>query len=101
MNTSILNEEDYKNGLQNIVNDTVQEFCDILNKRILWDLIKVRIKEFSIKYSIKKSQNSNNEMKLLEEKISLLESQITINTINLQELCEERAVCKRNLEDIY
>jgi hypothetical protein len=50
LNVSILDEPEYKKGVENVYECTTKECGDFLCKQKLWDFIKIRIKEFTIKY---------------------------------------------------
>ncbi len=57
LNTSVLEEEDYVIGIKDLIKKTILEFSNDICKGKLWELIKVRIKEFSIKYCQLRSVN--------------------------------------------
>ncbi len=49
LNTSVLNENDYVNGVEKLIEKTIDDYIEVGSK-LTWELCKVRIKDFSIKY---------------------------------------------------
>ena len=47
----MLNEELYREGIRDIIQETFLEYLDMhpIEKSMIWELLKIRIKEFSIK----------------------------------------------------
>ena len=75
LNTSLLKDETYIEGIQSLITELDILYTNIVDKRLLWDLYKINIKQFSIKYSIYIYQKLKNcEIKKLEKEIQ----QITI-----------------------
>ena len=48
----------------------VAEFSAVTDKRVLWDLIKYRIRQFSIKYSKEKAREKRERVSKVEENAS-------------------------------
>ena len=53
--------------------DNINEFQEISDKRVLWDLIKYRIRQVSIGYSKKKQKERTTAFKKLEEDLKKAE----------------------------
>ena len=51
MNTSILTDETYIKEIKNIFSKVLIDYESIIDKRTLWDLFKIKAKEFSIRFS--------------------------------------------------
>ena len=63
LNVSVLNEELYREGIRDIIKETFLEYFDIhqIEKSMIWELLKIRVKEFSIKYcSVRKQKRVSN-----------------------------------------
>ena len=109
LNTQLLSETNYKEGVKKIFNNTRQEFENILSKRMLWDLCKIRIKEFSITYSIKRKQANKNKTLEIENKIKdidtklvgLSENNMIIKDNNVENIIVERQNLKEQLDKYY
>ena len=56
INNSVLKDYSYKKSIIEIFKQTINEYKDIATKRNMWDLCKIRFKEFSIKYCIEKNE---------------------------------------------
>ena len=71
LNNSLLKDDIYIKGIQHIMNETNIEYKNITSKRLQWEIFKIKVKEFSIKYSIsiKKETYSKliNSQKRLDE----------------------------------
>ena len=46
-------------------------------KSLLWDYLKLKIKEYSIAFSIKQAQNKKDKVKLLESLLDSLDKELT------------------------
>ena len=55
LNTSLLEDTGYISGVRNIIRDTIQEYNAIEDKRSVWDMVKILIREYSIGYGLHKS----------------------------------------------
>ena len=89
MNNSILIDEQYKTGIIALYNDTLDQYSDNVSCILLWEYLKVKIKEFTISYCIRKSQSTKSEIKDLEEKLDLIDKS------NNTELCADKTSCER------
>ena len=77
-NSSLTNDEDYLKLISDSVPIWVEEFKEVNDKRVLWDLLKYRIRQVSITYSkgkarIRKQRLSETEqlLKLYQEKCAM------------------------------
>ena len=52
LNTTWLQDETYIKGIKSLIIDVTNEHKDLEDKGFVWDLIKINIKEFSIKFAI-------------------------------------------------
>ena len=52
MNISILTDEQYKTGIIALYNDTLDQYSDNVSCILLWEHLKIKIKEFTISYCI-------------------------------------------------
>ena len=48
------NDSDYRFLLDENIKNWLKEFNEVVDKRVLWDLLKYKIRQFTIKYSKKK-----------------------------------------------
>ena len=78
------------------------EYLDMhqIEKSMIWELLKIRVKEFSIKYcSVRKQKHASN-IRMLESEIKLTDREIESVTDN-NELIEERKSLKDQLDALY
>ena len=94
LNTDILKEEAYITGIKEIVSQTSEDYKDI-SKKLLWELCKIRIKEFSITYSINRRKLHKSKIKELEEKLDLLDKNEDTTSR------KERKILKKELDIMY
>lgn len=72
LNTSFLNENTYKLGIQQIIKNNKQQ--TFASSQIRWEMCKLQIKEFSIRYGKDRQNSQNYEIKQLETELEQLES---------------------------
>ena len=72
---------DFQTGLVDTINNTVNSYSDLKSKQLMWEIVKVNIREFSIKYSKLKAnrnaktiENVQDEIDVISNKVLLLES---------------------------
>ena len=78
LNTSLLLEMDYVNQIKTTIQETREEYNDpeLVNPSLLWEMIKLKVREKSIYYSkTKNKQNKQREFEL-EQVIAKLEGKI-------------------------
>ena len=98
LNNSIINDEEYVEGITKLYEETVEEYGGVVSTSLLWEFLKIRIKEYSIAYSIAKSHRNKNHIKDLEEKLDKLDK---ANTILSSEQTLERKLLKQQLDEQY
>ena len=83
LNTSLLTEIDYVNQIRTVIKDTKEEYKNdrCVNDALMWEMIKLKIREHSLKYSaIKKGKTSRLEENL-EREINTLQCLIESNNM--------------------
>ena len=68
LNTDILDEDAYKDGIIHIYEETMLEYREV-SKQLIWELCKIRIKEFSIKYCVERKRRKVDKIQTLEKQI--------------------------------
>jgi len=85
LNTSLLTEIDYVNQIRAVIKNTQEEYKNdsSVNDALMWEMIKLKIRQYSLKYSaIKKAKASRHEEDLKKEINSM---QHLIESSNLEE----------------
>ena len=77
-NASLLDDNDYVAPINDNYQVWVEEFRDIQDPRLLWDLIKYKIRQETISYSKRNARERKAKLTTLEEKLTIL-----------QELCDQ------------
>ena len=68
-NSTLVNDIDYRFLLDENIKKWLEEFKEVVDKRVLWDLLKYKIRQFTIKYSKEKAHSRKAKVKDLEEKL--------------------------------
>jgi exonuclease III len=69
LNTNLLHDDKYINDIKYIISETMREYESTLPYKLIWDLCKIKIKEFSVKYGICQSRKRKENMYNIENKI--------------------------------
>ena len=99
LNVSILKENDYVTNVKSIIRNTVLEFNNGVNVGEIWDLIKIRVKEYSVIYCQERARNKNNRIKELEQKMTTIDQEIVKS--NERNNRQEREFIKCELDGLY
>ena len=68
-NSTLVNDSDYRFLLDENIKKWLEEFKEVVDKRVLWDLLKYKIRQFTIKYSKERAHSRKAKVKDLEEKL--------------------------------
>ena len=98
LNTSVLEEREYQDGIKYTIQKTKNEYNHILTSGHLWDLCKIRIKEYTIRYCINKAKMKRDMYAKLDNHIKEIDSEIMLNNDNTDFLKNEREEVKRKLD---
>ena len=100
LNVSILNDEEYRADIRQIIRDTISEYINLVDKSSIWELIKVRVKEFSIRYCCERVNKKKSKTKLVESKIDRIDRELQVNPLN-EALITERKKAKQELDIMF
>ena len=76
LNSTVLHDELYVSEIKNIFSDTLEEYM-CCNKRDIWDMCKIRFKDYTIRYCTSKRQHSRDDCKEIEDGISKIDELIS------------------------
>ena len=76
MNNNLLKSKEYEVGITELLKDMLLEYSQHVPKSLLWDYLKLKIKEYSIAFSMKQAQNKKDKVKLLESLLDSLDKEI-------------------------
>ena len=68
-NSALVNDKDYRDLLDENIKNWLEEYKEVDDKRVLWDLIKYKIRQSTIKYSKTKARIRKAKISELEEKL--------------------------------
>ncbi len=102
LNVSILKEREYVEAIKNLIEKTLIEYneCADIDKNLIWELIKIRVKEFSIKYCINRIRHRDDRAKIIETKITILDEEIQANGGH-EDVIMKRKLLKQQLDDLH
>ena len=89
-NNSLLDDEDFTSAIRESLPDFKDKYADLDDLGLKWDLIKMEIRGFTIKYSKIKAKNKRNEEAALQNKVN-----------ELMQKCEQNPSDKRILNELY
>ena len=72
-NASLVNDDDFVALINESVPLWLEEFKDVIDKRLLWDLIKYRIRQITIKYSKEKARERRRKISDIEASLKISE----------------------------
>ena len=58
-----MNDSDYRFLLDENIKNWLKEFKEVVDKRVLWDLLKYKIRQFTIKYGKEKAHSRKAKVK--------------------------------------
>ncbi|KAL9966672.1 hypothetical protein ACROYT_G024784 [Oculina patagonica] len=73
-NSSLLEDSSYVERITLKYSEWLEEFKEVVDKRVLWDLVKYRIRAFTIKYSKEKAKERRERLAEAEKKVKKHES---------------------------
>ena len=79
-NCSLTEDENYVSAINAKIPEWLQEFNEVTDKRVLWDLIKYRVRQFTIKYSKGKAQKKRQDLVEIETSLKQAEETLSIDS---------------------
>jgi len=76
LNVSLLQEEDYVKGMVENFAKWMEEYIEIKDKRVKWEIMKYNIRKFSRKYSKKKAEERKDKQNELQTNLKLAEEEL-------------------------
>ena len=78
LNTSFLSDKDFVDQIKLVIAETKEEYeqDDTVDPNLLWEMIKMKVRETSIKYGAKKKKNLETKQIEIERTINQLEKQL-------------------------
>ena len=68
-NSSLIDDENYVDLISSKYDEWLNEFEEVNDKRLLWDLVKYRIRQTTISYSKQKAKERRNKLSDTENKL--------------------------------
>ena len=100
LNSSALNDDELKIGIKDIFKNTIEEYENINDKGLIWDLCKIRFKEFSISYCTEKARRKICSIEPIEKEISHIDNIIALEK-QTGENCNKLKELRKTLKHKY
>ena len=105
LKTSSLNDIEYVNRIKLIINQTKAEYVqdDTVNPNLLWEMVKMKVREESMKYGTSKKKKLTKKAEDIEQAIATLEkclSEFKVDETQRLKVWSELETKKRELEAI-
>ena len=105
LNTSFLTDTNYIELIKQTIQQTREEYenDDSINPALLWDMIKLKVREKSLSFASAKKRNTVHKERNLEDKIASLEKELEqpfISEIQKTNIKEQLEICKSEMEEI-
>ena len=98
LNSSALGEDEFKIGIKDVFKNTIEEYENINDKGLIWDLCKIRFKEFSINYCTEKARNKRCAIEPIEKEISNIDNIISLEK-RTGDNCNKLKELRKTLKD--
>ena len=105
LNSSFLADIEYVNQIKAVINQTRNEYekDDSVNPNLLWEMVKMKVREESLKYGVTKKRKISRKEEEIEKSIATLEKCLTekyVNEYQKQKVWSDLEAKKRELETI-
>ena len=105
LNTSLLKDIEYVNRIKLIINRTKEEYAndETVNPSLLWEMVKMKVREESIKFGAHKKKKIAEKQEEIEQSIAFLEknlAKVSTDDAVKQKMWSELETKKRELETI-
>ena len=98
-NSSLVNDQDYCDLLDENLKGWLEDFKDVVDKRVLWDLLKYKIRQLTINYSKTRARSRREKESKLEEKLREYTKKCDIDPT--KQNMEELECAKAEYEEFY
>ena len=90
------------NEIKRVIRETIDQYKEDKNvdDSLLWEMVKMNIREFSIKYGARKKKHQKTKQILLEEQVSFLEKEFESSDVPNEEILSKLQKAKTELEEI-
>ena len=95
-NAHLLDNNVYCNLIKNVIVDTCTEYENLENPQLVWEMIKVNIKEETINFASKLSRQNKSQISDLQKQLSDIQSLID-NTDDENELLSDKSIIQNDL----
>ena len=99
LNNSILKHIEFEDGIKCIYEQVCREYENHVSKGVLWEYFKLRVKQYSVAFSIDQAKKFQDQSKNLESELDKIDKQLA--TTPCEVLSAERRIIKAKLDEQY
>jgi len=96
LNVSVLEESEYQDNIRKLITQTLEENIGI-EKALIWELLKIRIKELSIRYCTLRNRRKNKRLDMLEFSIGKIKQYMKESEKELDKLKAQKEVLENEI----
>jgi exonuclease III len=96
-NTSLLHDEEYVKNIKNIIRSTGETYSNINDKGLIWEMIKLNVRNYTIPYSAIKKKKQNELLFDLNKRYTELHS-IVLSDSATQQITDDYNIIKHEIE---
>ena len=97
LNTALLHDQELTTQLEYIIDQEIAQ--DYQNVKTKWEVIKLAIRGYTLKYSARKAKSKRNQLAVLERKLKLLDNGTRI-TLWLNNIEQQKALIIRDINEL-
>ena len=100
-NNSLLSDGNYCHEIKQLIRNINNDY-QFDSKRLIWEILKIRIKEQTIKFAVIKSNTNRQNMEALQKRLDEINVSLELNiNENVIELNNEKSTIETSLNDYY
>ena len=76
LNNSVLKEQNYIKGINKTIENTLKDFHDMKSNQLIWEILKLNMKEFTVQYCIEKKKSKASNFKAIQEELDKINEKV-------------------------
>ena len=76
MNNSVLKDQQYLQGVHESIDNTLRQYQDIKSYQLMWEILKINVKEYTIHYCVNRKKDNNYKIKCIQNGLDKLSEDI-------------------------
>ena len=98
-NSQLLNNSEYCNDVKNVIKETCTEYKELNNHQLIWEMVKINVKEMTIHFASKLSRENKSYISDLQNQLNSIQQSIdNSDQSNLNGLLTEKNAVQEQLD---